>query len=365
MQKLTKKTDIPSELLPQKEPLDFFNEVYDLYQKAETNIGGEITCFYEISGLTVRLCFAGEALISRLTTALAHLEIQAIANPDLTICIWDSTSTNTIMPPPPWQGQHLQKRGEVWGLNSDRIHTSFQWGANALSLLDYERNLGIYWVNNSELVPYWETGSPLRTILHLWLGKRGIQMVHAGAVGVPSGGVLLVGKGGSGKSTTALSCLDSELLYLSDDYSLITSEPKPTAFSIYATGKKKPDDVDRLPFLKPIISNYEKLGEEKALYFLNEHFPYKIIKHFPLKAILIPRITGKQETTLTKTSVITAISSLVPSTVKQLPGTGQEACKIMTKTAEKLPCYYLNLGTEIESIPQVIFDLIISLKNVV
>lgn len=362
---MTQKLDIPNELLPQKQPLEFFNEVYDLYQQAETNVGGKITLFYQISGLTIRLCFAGEALISRLTPALAHLETEAIANPDLTICIWDSTSTNTIMPPPPWEGQHIQKRGEIWGLNSDRIHTSFQWGANALSLLDYERNLGIYWVNNPELVPYWETGSPLRAILHLWLGKRGIQMVHAGAVGMPSGGVLLVGKGGSGKSTTALSCLNSELFYLSDDYTLISAEPNPTACSIYSTGKKKPDDVDRLPFLKPIISNYEKLGEEKALYFLHEHFPDRIIKQFPLKAILIPRITGKSETSLTKTTAIIALSSLVPSTIKQLPGASQEACQIITKIAQRLPCYYLNLGTEIELIPQVIFDLIISLKNAV
>lgn len=358
---MTQKLDIPNELLPQKQPLEFFNEVYDLYQQAETNVGGKITLFYEIAGLTVRLCFAGEALISRLTPALTQLKREAIANPDLTICIWDSSSTHTIMPPPPWQGQHLQKRGEVWGLNSDRIHTSFQWGANALSLLDYERNLGVYWLNNPELLPYWETGSPLRAILHLWLGKRGIQMVHAGAVGLPSGGVLLVGKGGSGKSTTALSCLDSELFYLSDDYSLISAEPEPIAYSIYSTGKKKPDDVDRLPFLKPIISNYDKLGEEKALYFLNEHFPSKIIKQFPLKAILVPRITGKSETTLTKTSAITAISSLVPSTVKQLPGTGQEACQIMTKTAQKLPCYYLNLGTDIKQISLAILELLSSL----
>ncbi|NEQ91039.1 MAG: hypothetical protein F6K25_10090, partial [Okeania sp. SIO2G4] len=111
---MTQKPNIPSELLPQKYPLEFFNEVYDLYQQAEINVGGKITLYYEISGLTVRLCFAGEALISRLTTALAHLEIQAIANPDLTICIWDSTSTNTIMPPPPWQGQHLQKRSKSY-----------------------------------------------------------------------------------------------------------------------------------------------------------------------------------------------------------------------------------------------------------
>jgi hypothetical protein len=347
-----------AELLPQKEPLDFFNEVYDCYQKAVMNSGEAINFYYQIAHFRICLSFAGDGLIPYITPALAHLVTESTINPDLTICLWDSASTQTSMPPPPWQGQHRQKRGEIWGLNNERIHTSFQWGANALSLLDYERNLGIYWVNNAELVPYWESSSPLRTILHLWLVKRDVQMVHGGAVGLEKGGVLLVGKGGSGKSTTALACLNSDLFYASDDYTLITSNPEPTAYSIYSTGKKKPDDIERLPFLKRIISNSERLGEEKALYFLYEHFSEKIIKQFPLKAIFVPRVTGKIETNLERASVIAALSSLIPSTIKQLPSTDKEACQIMTETAQKLPCYYLNLGTDIEQIPQVIYQFL-------
>ncbi len=340
----------------EQKPLAFFNEIYDCYQEAALAKVRDYD--YNIAGFPIRLSFAGDALVNRLIPALAHLKTAHICEPLLTICIWDSTSTNTKIPPPSWEGQHLQKRGEIWGLNNDRIHTSFMWGANTLSMLDYERNLGIYWLNNYELLPYWETSSPLRTILQLWLNKKGVQMVHAGAVGIAEGGVLLVGKGGSGKSTTALSCLNSELFYASDDYTLITPNPVPFAYSIYSTGKKKPDDIDRLPFLKPIISNREKLGQEKAVYFLHDHFPEKIINSFPLKAVFIPRVTGKLETNLEKTNFTTGLSALVPSTIKQLPNTGKTACQIMMQIAQKLPCYYLNLGTNIEQIPEVIYQFL-------
>lgn len=343
----------------QKDPVAFFDRIYELYEKAEAASGGAVERFYCIAGLKIRLRFAGEALIPYITPALAHLETEPFSEPSLTVCLWDSASTNTVMPPPPWQrNDYHPKRGEIKGFNTDRIHTSFQWGAFALSLLDNDRNLGIYWVKSTEHIPYWESGAPLRAILNVWMNKRGIQLVHGGAVGLPSGGVLLVGKGGSGKSTTALTCLNSELFYASDDYSLIACQPTPTVFSIYNTGKKNADDVDRLPFLAKAISNSDRLSEEKALYFINDHFPEKILTSFPIRAVLVPRITGKTDTSLTATSAAAALASLVPSTMIQLPGSGKEACQIMMQVLQQVPCYYLELGTDLEQIPQVIFNLI-------
>ncbi|HEY9296764.1 MAG TPA: hypothetical protein VIQ31_10375, partial [Phormidium sp.] len=343
-----------------KDPLAFFNTVYELYEKAEAASGGCIDRFYCLAGYKIRLRFAGSALIPYITPALAHLAIEPVSDPDLTVCLWDSASTNTVMPPPPWRRiDHDSKRGEIRGFNNDRIHTSFQWGAFALNILDSDRNLGIYWVETAEQLPYWEVGSPLRTIFNVWMSKRGIQLVHGGAVGLPSGGVLLVGKGGSGKSTTALTCLNSELFYASDDYSLIKSDSTPTVFSIYNTGKKNADDIERLPFLAAAVSNRDRLDSEKALYFINDHFPEKILPSFPLKAILIPRITGKTGTTLTSTSSAAAIAALAPSTIIQLPGAGKEACQVMMKVLTQVSCYYLELGTDLGQIPQVILDLLL------
>jgi hypothetical protein len=347
-----------AEVLANANPSEFFDQIYTSFKQAEATVGETVDQFYAIAGFTIRLRFAGHALVSRLTSALAHLAQVSEQTPDLTICLWDSTSTKTPIPPPPWQGGQLQQRGEILGFNTDRFLTAFQWGANALSLLDLQENLGIYWVNNAQQLPYWESGSPLRTILHSWLSQRNVQMVHAGAVGLPSGGVLLVGKGGSGKSTTALCCLESDLFYAGDDYVAVSPHPVPHVYSLYNTGKKRANDIDRLPTLKPLITNQERLETEKALYFLYEHFPEQIISGFPLKAILIPRITGGLDTSLTKVSTVTALTSLVPSTIKQLPNAGQTACHLITQVAQATPCYSLNLGTDLQQIPRIILGLL-------
>lgn len=224
--------------------------------------------------------------------------------------------------------------------------------------MDTARNLAIYWVKTAAQIPYYETGAPLRAIFHLWMSQHEIQLIHAGAVGIPSGGVLLVGKGGSGKSTTALACLNSKLFYASDDYSLLASDPNPTVFSIYSTGKKNADDLQRLPFLASLISNRDRLDTEKALYFLNEHFPKKLLPSFPLRAILIPRITGQTKTTLKAASPAAGLTALAPSTIFQLPRAGREAFQAMGKIVRQVPCYYLNLGTDISQIPEVILGLL-------
>ena len=88
--------------------------------------------------------------------------------------------------------------------------------------------------------PEWNCSTPLRHILHLALATRGVQFVHAGAVGRPDGGVIIVGRSGSGKSTSTLSTLGSDLLYAGDDYVGVSLNPDgggPYVHSLYGCGK--------------------------------------------------------------------------------------------------------------------------------
>lgn len=338
-------------------PLDFFDNFLYFYEKAEANSGNPINFFYCIGGFKIKLSFAGIALIPYVTRTLAHLTTKPFLEADLTIFLWDSLSTNIMMPPPPWQIEDFGKDGLITGFNNQRFNTIFRKTSIGLSMVDKKRNLAIYWVKNPDTIPYWEIGAPLRYIFHFWMQKNHLQLCHGGAVGKDNWGVLLVGKGGSGKSTTALACLDSELFYVSDDYCLIQSKPIPQVFSLYSTGKKNADDIERLSFLKNIISNQENLDQEKALYFLNEHFSHKMSSSFPLKAILIPRITGEKKTSLEKTSSVAGLTALAPSSIFQLPNARRESLKIMGELVKKIPCYYLNLGTDMKKIPEVILSL--------
>ena len=103
----------------------------------------------------------------------------------------------------------------IQGYNTERIYTAFQHGSGAVSVLDKERNLAFS--GHLTLGPYWEKGSPLRTILHWWLLSRGLQLVHAAAVGNSTGGVLIGGKRGNRQTSQRLPAWNPTS-YVGDDY---------------------------------------------------------------------------------------------------------------------------------------------------
>ena len=346
------------------DPIGFFSNTYETYLKVNQQVGGSIDKFYDLHGHLLQLSFLGRALVPKLTAALAHWEVETDDNPDLTVCLWDDASTGTKMPPPPWLGYATYlPRGDIRGYNTERIRTAFQMGSDVLCTMDSAHKRAIYWTRNAEHLPQWEMGSPLRLILHWWLNQHGLQFVHAGAVGVPEGGVLLVGKGGSGKSTVALTCLNSDLRYISDDYCLISSDPVATAYNLYNTGKVREDNIHRVHHLKQFISNVDRLDQEKALFFLNEVMPHKIVANFPLKAVLIPRVTGRLDTVLTQASTTAGLSALMISSMKQLAGAGREAVQVMRNLVEQIPSFHLELGRDLKQIPERISELLMTLED--
>lgn len=341
-------------------PLAFFESVYDAYQRAEQAVGGAIDRYYTIGGYTVRLRFAGPALVPFITPALEHLAASAdMTRADLTICLWDSVSTFTSMPPCPWERDDYMARGEVRGFSNARTHTAVSGDVGAVSMLDETENLGVFWIRDACHVPTYERGAPLRTIIHWWMRQHGRLLVHAGAVGPHEGGVLLAGKGGSGKSTAALASLVYGWRYAGDDYCLLASNGVPYVYSLYNSAKLNVTHLKNFPIMLPAISNPEELASEKALLYLYQHQPISLISGLPVRVILLPRVTGRPETVVTPAAPTAALQALGPSSLFQLPGTGQSEFRALADLVRKVPCYHLELGTELERIPETIMKVLL------
>lgn len=345
--------------------LNFFQLFYEGFQRAARAVG-EIEQYYNLGGYIICLRFAGKGSIDYVTSAIAHLECQPTEKSSLTVCLWDSLSTQVKLPllisslleytDLMWGVSH---RGEIPPYNGDRIKTICKLRPQILSVMDTEANIAVQWTNDVAQIPYYEKGAPLMAIINWWNSKLNRQCVHGGAVGYESGGVLLVGKGGAGKSSTALACLNSDLLYVSDDYSLIDPNPQPYVYSLYNTAKLKGVlDLKRFPNLAPLVNNAARLDREKALFFLHQYYPEKIVNGFPLKAVLLPKVTGKIDTKLVPTNSSQGLKALAPSTIAQLPGITPHSFTIMANVVKQLPCYILEVGTDMPQIPQVISDLL-------
>ncbi len=207
-----------------------------------------------IAGKAVRLVFVGRRIAAHLGPALAHLRVSEGGRPDLTICLWDGAAVGRPAPLPSWFTDESIVN-DIWRYRDPQIRMLIQrvpdLSSLSLSLYDKAEKWAMFWVGNAESLPAYETGAPLRSIFQWSLGEYGIQLVHAAAVGTEAGGALLVGRGGSGKSTAAMKSLDAGMLYVSDDYSLVGGEDPTTVYSLYCTGKVYTED----------LAHYMTLGE--------------------------------------------------------------------------------------------------------
>jgi hypothetical protein len=193
------------------------------------------------------------------------------------------------------------------------------------------------------------------------MGEHARRMVHAGAVGTALGGVLLAGRGGVGKSTTALSCLLSGLLYAGDDYVLLDTEMEPIAHSLYCSAKLHVDQLRRFPQLSPAVSPHQ-LSEEKVLLLLYPRFEEQIETSLSIQAIVLPQIVGLGRTRLRSVSATISLMALAPSTIFQLQGSSQATFQHIRRLVEQVPSYVLELGADVGNIPRVIVDLLSSLQ---
>lgn len=350
---------------PQKSEIEqqvFFKKSYDKFIQAK-DAAGEINFYYRIGPTTVCLKFAGDRLVPYLTRALEHLRLTEDCVPDLTICIWDSDSTHVEMIPPPCTKDCFTDRGDIWGFNSRRIKAAFHWIECSVNLMDLENKIGIYWVQTADTLPYWVLASPLRTLFHWWMEKNGCQLLHAAAVGTEDGAVLITGKGGVGKSTAALSCLQGNLFYLADDYVIAKLKPTPTVVSLYSTAKLNADHVTNFPDLSRFVNNPEKLDQEKAVIFLHPDLSQKLVLEMPLKAILTPKIADQQESSTKSVSRWDIQRAMSFTTMSQLPYVGHHTHDYISQLASSLPHYILEAGKDFSKIPLAISDFLSGLKN--
>ncbi len=337
----------------EEEQGEYYENVYLCFEKA-VSVAGEERYFFRIAGFTVCIRFAGSKMTGIMTPALGHLRIEPIENPDLTLCVWDTESTAVEMVPHPVGIEDFTDRGDIWGFYGERYKTAFHWSDFSVNVMDLQKRIGVYWVETTERFPYWVFSSPLRTLFHWWLESKGMQLIHAAAIGTEKGAVMVTGKGGIGKSTTAITCLRDGMFYLSDDYIIAGLDPEPFVSSLYNTAKINAIDLERFPELAGICINPEKLSHEKAVMYLFPHFREFIVDRLPLKGIMLPAIHIGSDSSLSEVEFWKLQRAMGFSTMSQLPNVGRHTHLFISELIKRLPCFGLDAGSDLRQLPELI-----------
>ena len=332
------------------DPAGFFAAAEQAFAAAAARTA-ERAHWFRIAGRRVCLRFAGNELAGMLEPVFAHLRIPPAPMADLTVLVWDHGETGIALPPRPWSPEQEGVQGRV-EFPQGEYAALIDGGGIQVWLLDRAGGRGVVWFRGAAEMPYWERIHPLRQFLEAWAASLGLQMVHAGGVAFDGAGALLIGPGGSGKSTSVLACIAAGARSVGDDYVLIDAGARPAAHSLYGTMRLFESHVRRFPFLMPehdsVAPGHD--GTPKLTAYVSVRRPASLVETLPIAAILIPSVAGGAETRLRRESGGAALFALAPNSLKQLDPTSREAFARMARLCRALPCWRLELGADAASI---------------
>jgi hypothetical protein len=337
---------------------EYLEELEDTFRRAASDSGGATERYITVGDRTVHLAFAGATLPGRLLPALEHLVVGETPSPDLRLRIWDSRSTGCRMPPPAWGHDQYLTGGRIRGVDESRMFVRYQMGMDSLHMLDLRTQRGVFWVRDGTRVPWWESASPLRLLINRWADERQLLVLHAAAVGNETAGILLAGSAGSGKSTTALSCMLHGLSHGGDDSVVVGWRPTPTVYSLYNTAKLCRDSLERLSSLETEVSGVGAEESDKAVCFLKERFSRRLFLRRPLRAILFPVVTGGGTTRIEPLSPARCLQALAPSSILQIPGGSGGKLRLIAELARSVPAHSLHLGTDPKQVAEAVASFI-------
>lgn len=337
----------------------FYTQLEFAFARAAAAADGPSTHCLRLGPGELQLHFAETELARRLLLPFAHLISSNSASPAFrfSVSIFAGTS-GARLPPAPWSRADYDVRGWVAGFNDARWHTLIDPTRGILRVADRKMQRGVCFFPSLDEALRIGYTTPLISLLGGFFRDLPLSFVHAGAVGFSSGGVLITGRGGAGKSTTVAACVAAELGLAGDDLVLVDFAAQPAVYSVLETIKLDPAALNLLPALRPHATGTETLPCEKHVVWVRRAFADSLLPRFPLRAVLVPAISGQVDSQLSPMSPAEALRHLAPSTLQLLPGGDAQLFAKLGSLVRALPCFRLEAGTDLCQPPRLVRQLI-------
>lgn len=216
---------------------------------------------------------------------------------------------------------------------------------DTLRAADYQKD--IYYLLTYPILqePKWTVIShPFVKAVFIWAQRRNLLILHSAAVGIDGHGVLIVGHGGTGKSTLTCTCLADGFDFVSDDYCLLNATGPRKVYPVYTDVFLNPDSLAKLPMFKPF--EILPMQVEKHSFVVGEA---RIKPALAVEAIILPQITDRTEPEIKPDKTSKALGQVVFSTVKQLGRFHEtEYVRKLSQRLLDMPVYRFSLTEDLQ-----------------
>jgi hypothetical protein len=343
---------------------ELMKSAFDSALTTDTALLSEQRCVF--GGQPTQLRIIGRRLAGQILPALTHLMREDLdRHAQLKIDLWDESEAAVSCPvrfidnrephSPDWKNRQY---GITIGSPDERFigrrrFQTFMW-------MDRSFQHIIGWVQDAAELSALERANPVRFPLFLWHSDQGTEVIHAGLISKNGRGILLGGRGGAGKTTTALACLYSGFDYLGDDYIGLEASGAESLIghSLYSSAWLPKDNLHRFPGFVAHAEPDEYGASERYLVFVHTLFPNQLASSAPIRVLVLPRVTGASFCRLRPATKGEALLALAPTSIVNLPNSGSRTLQKLANLLERVPCYWLELGSDLENIPRCLEEVI-------
>jgi hypothetical protein len=329
-------------------------EMRRLHQTASAQVGEQRVAF-RIAEVDVEFRIAGSTLPPRLTPALEHQPPGD--GSQVVVHLWDAREAGTPLPSYPDEAMDGGITGDSRVSEAPDVRVRYQPDLRVLTVYDRRCREAWYCAADATELPWWETGAPMRSLLSWVMADHDRVLVHGAAVGAPDHAVLLVGAGGSGKSSTSLACLEAGVGFLGDDYCVLDTHGSRSVHTLYGTAKVHADQLDLYPKLQAFVLNPVREVDDKVLLLPARRAPDQIVQRARVGAVVAPRIGKGTASRLEPMPRAAALAALAPSSIFQVPGAAHTELSAMADLIRAVPCFRLWLGSDRAGVVEALLPL--------
>lgn len=225
-----------------------------------------------------------------------------------------------------------------------------------LVFVDRATRRGLVWHRSPATLPSWEVARPFLHVFKALAPVVGLMPVHAAAVACGDRGLLIAGRGGAGKSSLALACVEAGWRYVGDDFLLLRAPPL-RAVNLYRSARIREDMFGLLRrSMAASVAISTDSGEVKGEVDIGR-LAASVIGDADIRAIVVPRRAGSAEASLTPLRRSVALRELAATTLAMLPGDPGSTYDDIARSIDEVPCYAFDPGPILSAAPAALATL--------
>lgn len=188
---------------------------------------------------------------------------------------------------------------------------------------------------------------PLFRFLTGLFHARGMTIIHSALVGVDGHGILVTGRGGSGKSTISIAALQAGMDFASDDLVAIGDGPDgPVGHSLFGSALLTDWSSQLLPDGPDGVRRPPPASLNKSFLAASTHFAERMARRMKIVAIARPRFSDRPDSRLEPASKAEIYRALAPTSVLTSPWREADRIDGLFRLVANLPTFVLHSGTD-------------------